>query len=73
MFTYIVPILCKNIVLITTNDNLNALKFYQKRGFDLSRLYLNAVDEARKIKPDIPLSGNDGIPLHHEIELEKRL
>ena len=64
---------CDRIVLITTNDNLNALKFYQKRGFDLIRLYRGAVDEARKIKPDIPVSGNDGIPLHHELELEKRL
>ena len=64
---------CDRIVLITTNDNLNALRFYQKRGFDLLHLYRNAVDDARKIKPDIPLSGNDSIPLHHEIELERRL
>ena len=58
------------IRLITTNDNLHALRFYQKRGFDIIRFYHNALDEARKIKPEIPLIGIDGIPLKHEIELE---
>ena len=58
------------IKLITTNDNLSALRFYQKRGFDMTRLHRNALDRARKIKPEIPLTGMDGIPLRHEIELE---
>ena len=58
------------VMLITTNDNLNALRFYQKRGFDMVRLYRNALDRAREIKPSIPDIGNDGIPLRHEIELE---
>lgn len=62
---------CQKVVLITTNDNLNALRFYQKRGFDLARLYRNAVDLARDKKPEIPLVGDFGIPLHHEIELEQ--
>ena len=62
---------CRKVVLITTNDNLNALRFYQKRGFDLARLYRNAVDLARDKKPEIPLVGDFGIPLHHEIELEQ--
>ena len=60
----------QRIRLITTNDNLAALRFYQKRGFDMCRLYCNALDHARKIKPEIPLIGMDGIPLKHEIELE---
>ena len=60
----------QRIMLITTNDNLSALRFYQKRGFDMSRLYCNALAQARKIKPEIPLIGMDGIPLKHEIELE---
>lgn len=63
----------ERIMLITTNDNLPALSFYQKRGFDLVKIHLNAVDLARKIKPEIPLTGLDGIPLKHEIELEKLL
>jgi hypothetical protein len=61
------------ITLITTNDNLPALRFYQKRGFDMSRLFCNAVDLSRKLKPEIPLFGIDGIPLKHEIELEMNL
>ena len=43
-------------VLITTNDNINAIRFYQKRGFDMERLFHNALDMSRKIKPEIPLS-----------------
>ncbi len=64
---------CKLIKLITTNDNLLALKFYQKRGFILSKIINNAVEKARKIKPEIPLIGNDGIPIRDEIELIKVL
>ena len=60
----------ERIMLITTNDNLPALRFYQKRGFDLVRIHRNMVEQARKIKPEIPLIGMDGIPLKHEIELE---
>ncbi len=63
----------ERIRLITTNDNLSALRFYQKRGFDIVRFYRFAVDQARKIKPEIPQTGMDGIPLKHEIELERLL
>jgi GNAT superfamily N-acetyltransferase len=61
---------CNRVWLITTNDNVNAIRFYQKRGFNMAGLYLNAVNEARKIKPEIPLIGNDNIPILHEIEFE---
>jgi GNAT superfamily N-acetyltransferase len=64
---------CHRIWLITTNDNLNALKFYQKRGFRLLAVYPGAVDESRKIKPSISLIGEHSIPLRDEIELEMRL
>lgn len=60
----------KKIVLITTNDNINAIRFYQKRGFDMACLYRNALDISRKLKPEIPLIGEDNIPLKHEIEFE---
>ncbi|GAA0367387.1 GNAT family N-acetyltransferase [Bacillus horti] len=63
----------KVITLITTNDNLHALKFYQKRGYMLSKLHLNAVEKAREIKPEIPMVGNDGIPIRDEIELRKAM
>ena len=61
---------CKRLWLITTNDNMNALRFYQKRGFVLVAIHRNALDISRKLKPEIPLIGNDGIPLRDEIELE---
>jgi ribosomal protein S18 acetylase RimI-like enzyme len=64
---------CSRIFLITTNDNLSALGFYQKRGFELVTLYRGAIDESRKIKPSISLIGMNNIPLRDEIELEKKL
>ena len=64
---------CKRLWLITTNDNLNALRFYQKRGFVLVAVHRNALEQSRKLKPEISLVGNDGIPLRDEIELEMML
>jgi GNAT superfamily N-acetyltransferase len=64
---------CQRISLITTNDNLKALGFYQKRGFELVAVHRGAVNESRRIKPSIPWIGNDGIALRDEIELEMRL
>lgn len=61
----------KIVRLVTTNDNLNALRFYQKRGYRITSIIPNAVNEARKIKPSIPLIGTDGIPLNDELELIK--
>jgi ribosomal protein S18 acetylase RimI-like enzyme len=60
---------CSRVFLITTNDNLHAIRFYQKRGMYLSALYPNAVAQARAIKPTIPLLGYDDIPIRDEIEL----
>lgn len=59
--------------LVTTNDNLAALKFWQKRGYHLVAVHRNAIAQARRIKPQIPITGQDGIPIRDEIELEKRL
>ena len=60
----------RKIVLITTNDNINAMRFYQKRGFDMVHLFHNALEISRKLKPEIPLIGENSIPLMHEIEFE---
>ena len=60
----------ERIKLITTNDNLPATRFYQKCGFHRTRLYRNAVEQARMLKPEIPLIGMEGIPLQDEIEFE---
>lgn len=61
---------CKRLWLITTNDNIPALRWYQKRGFHLSALYPNAIEASRKIKHSIPMIGMDAIPVRDEIELE---
>ncbi|OGU55382.1 MAG: hypothetical protein A2V66_04050 [Ignavibacteria bacterium RBG_13_36_8] len=61
---------CKRIWLITTNDNTPALRFYQKREFTIKAIYPNAMEEYRKLKPEIPLLGEDEIPIRDEIELE---
>ncbi len=63
---------CRRLFVATTNDNLHALRFYQRRGFALAVLRKNALAETRKRKP-IPLLGEDGIPLRDEIELEMML
>ena len=60
----------RKIVLITTNDNINAIRFYQRKGFDMVHLFHNALDISRKLKPEIPLIGENSIPLRHEIEFE---
>ena len=61
---------CKRIWLVTTNSNINAIKFYQKRGFYISNIYIKAMDEARKIKPEIPKIAENGIEIRNEIEFE---
>jgi GNAT superfamily N-acetyltransferase len=64
---------CARLWLITTNDNVDALRFYQRRGFQLAAIHRHAVDESRgKLKPEIPVTGAYGIPVRDEIELEKR-
>jgi len=64
---------CTRVRLSTTNDNLKALKFYQKLGFELVAIHRNAMDEVRRLKPGVPLIGAHGIPLRDEIELELML
>ncbi len=60
----------RRLWLVTTNDNTHALRFYQRRGWQLVAVHRNAVDGAREIKPEIPERGNDDIPIRHELELE---
>lgn len=52
-----------------TNDNLDALRFYQRRGFRLSSLTPGAIGDARRLKPGIPLIGRYGIAIRDRIEL----
>ena len=65
---------CRRLWVMTTNDNLPALRFYQRRGFRLAAVRPGAVDEARRtLKPEIPETGEDGIPIRDEIDLEMDL
>lgn len=64
---------CTRLWLITTNDNTSALAFYQKHGFRLAALHAGAIERSRRIKPQIPLVGENDIPIRDEIELEMDL
>ena len=64
---------CHRIWLVTTNDNIHALRFYQRRGYVFSIVHPRAIEISRQLKPQIPLIGNEGIPIRDEIEFEKRL
>jgi GNAT superfamily N-acetyltransferase len=64
---------CERLWLVTTNDNLRALYFYQRRGFRIVAVHRNAVLESREIKPEIPPVADNGIPILDELELEKPL
>ncbi len=61
---------CRRLWLVTTNDNVEALRFYQRRGLCLAALHRRALDLSRRLKPEIPAVGQYGIPLRDEIELE---
>lgn len=63
---------CARLWLVTTNDNLPALGFYRARGMRVAAVHEGAVDAARRdLKPEIPLHGVGGTPIHDEIELEE--
>lgn len=64
---------CTVLQLYTTNDNLDALRFYQKYGFQLEQLIKEGVAADRKIKPEIPLSAENGIPIRDYLELTMRI
>jgi GNAT superfamily N-acetyltransferase len=64
---------CARLWVITTNDNVDALRFYQRRGFCLVKVHREAVDRSRaSLKPEIPPVGAYGISLRDEIELERQ-
>ena len=65
---------CRVLWVVTTNDNLDAIRFYQRRMFRLAELHAGAVDESRRtLKPEIPVKGEFGIFIHDELVLEKPL
>ena len=64
---------CESVWLITTNDNVEAMRFWQKRGFLLRALHVDAVKYSRELKPELPLVGRHGIPIRDEIEFSVML
>ena len=63
---------CRRLWLITTNDNLSALRFYQKWGLRITAIYPNALERSRMLKPEIPLLGKEGIPIPSETRLSSK-
>jgi GNAT superfamily N-acetyltransferase len=61
---------CHRLCLTTTNDNLTAQRFYQSRGLRLAATHRGMVDDARRLKPSIPVVGEHGIVIHDELEFE---
>ncbi len=64
---------CRKMRLVTSNDNLRAFQFYQKRKYRLSKIYSGAMDLVRQQKTNVPKIGDNGIPLLDEIEFQKEL
>ena len=64
---------CTEVRVTTTNDNVDALRFYQRRGFRLVELRPDALARSRELKPEIPAVGAYGIPLRDELELVREI
>jgi N-acetylglutamate synthase-like GNAT family acetyltransferase len=59
----------RRLIVVTTNDNLDALRFYQRRGFAIAQVRADAIAESRRLKASIPATGCYGIPIRDEVEL----
>lgn len=64
---------CRRLWLITTNDNLTAIRFYLRYGFRIAAVHRNAIEISRRLKPEISRLGYNGVPILHEIEMEYNL
>ncbi|HXQ74926.1 MAG TPA: GNAT family N-acetyltransferase [Acidimicrobiales bacterium] len=60
----------RRLWLVTTNDNIRAIRFHQRWGMDLAAFVRHGVAASRKVKPSIPMVGDEGIPVRHELEFE---
>ena len=63
----------RSLHVTTTNDNVDALRFYQRRGFCIEGIRPGALADSRKFKPTIPATGAYGIALRDEIDLVREL
>lgn len=64
---------CRRVFLTTSNDNLRALAFYQRRRMRICAVYPGMIDRYRQTEPTIPLLASNGLPIRDEIELELSL
>jgi RimJ/RimL family protein N-acetyltransferase len=64
---------CRRLWAVTTNDNAPAIAFYERCGFELVAVHEGAVAEARRLKPELPRIGRDGVEIRDELEFERRL
>lgn len=63
---------CARIWTAVPNDATDALRFLQRRGWDLVALHWGALLPPRRPAGQ-PEVGIDGIPRRHELEVERRL
>ena len=63
----------RRLIVRTSNDNLDAFRFYQRRGFRIEKIVTGAIDEERRLRPEIPLLGEYGIPIHDEVVFARSL
>jgi GNAT superfamily N-acetyltransferase len=63
----------KRLWLVTSNDNTDAIRMYQRAGWEWTKFRRDAITKARAVKPEIPEIGNHGIPVRHEIHFEAPL
>lgn len=61
---------CTKLKLVTTNDNIRGIEFYQRRGFVFSKIYVDSMKNARRLKPEIPMFADNGLPIRDELEFE---
>lgn len=64
----------RRLFLITTNENLRAIGFYQRRGMEMVAIHRNFVEEVERAKAGVfggraPVE-DDGIVFRHAIEFE---
>jgi predicted acetyltransferase len=64
---------CTRVWVITTNDNEPAMEFYRRVGYTMVKVHKDTVEESRRLKPEIPIIGINGIPIMDEVEFEKIL
>ena len=64
---------CTRFWLITTNNNIPAISLYTRREFRLVAVHLDAITKSRQLKPSIPLTDENGLPIRDELEFEKSL